>query len=227
MLDRLLIAIFFLILKVVVAQAQEVTDARSLERKIKAFDEFEASKKAYELDRDKDLNIVLEERARDKKAREKELAEYLLEKAKEKKIKPEDTPAYETYLLQKWQWQHDLEKSAEVEIREKVSFRRNKKALEFEIREYGLQDSEKNRVPQKQRKLLSSSKGTGGSGGGGGSFGGGGSYPFIPPPPIEDVPDFDNEIPPPPPPPPPSMPNGGADFEEVEPVPIPPPPPIE
>ena len=135
-------------------------------------------------------------------------------------MKPEDGPAYEAYLLEKANWRESLSKAAKVEVPKRTNFKRNKKALEFEIREYGLQDTEKNRVPYNKRKLLSG-KSSGGSPGG---FGGGNSMPYIPPP-VEDVPDFDNEIPPPPPPPPP-MPMGGTEFEDsAEPVTIPPPPP--
>ncbi len=214
----------------IVVGAVDSNEPLSIDEKIRAFDEFEKAKSIEKQLREGDLDEVLAKRKNEAKKRQDELDEFLANKAKEKRIKPEDTPGYEDYLLQKWQWRHKQEEEAAAISRLKKNLKPGKKEREFELREYALQDSEKNRIPFNKRKILggkpggTSTSGGHSGGSGGGSGGGGGSSPYIPPPPIEDVPDFDNDIPPPPPPPPPP-PMGGSDFDDPEPVPIPPPPP--
>lgn len=228
-------ALFFvniltLVLSVSSFASEDLSDPVVLDRKIKAFDEFEVQSKAINKLRESDLDDLLQRRKDEAKKREILQEEYLAEKQKAKKIKPEDSTDYEEYLLKKWDWREKQEKAAEVEFNQKKNLRPGKKARDFELREYALEDTEKNRIPFNRRNIFGGKPGSGKSGGFSGGFGGGGggggAPPFIPPPPIEDVPDFDNDIPPPPPPPPPP-PMGGGDFDMGEPVPIPPPPPME
>ncbi|MEY4617125.1 MAG: hypothetical protein RJB66_2085 [Pseudomonadota bacterium] len=222
---KLVFWLCFTILTSRLALGQEVTDAQSLREKIKSFDEFELIQERYEDQRDNGLNQLLDDRKKAKQQREKELEEFLKQKASQKRVKPEDTPAYDEYLLQKWEWRMSQEKAATVERLQKKNFARDKKALAFEIREYGLENSEANRVPYNKRKLLGS-KASSTGGGFGGGYGGGAIPPYIPPP-VEEIPDFGDDIPPPPPPPP--MPEGGG-FDDIDPgfqPPPPPPPPMD
>lgn len=219
---KLLSWFVFISLIVPSAWSEKSNETKSLDQKIKAFDEFEQSKESYKKLRESDQSSFLNERKESEKLREKQLEEYLQQKAKEKKVKPEETPDYETYLLEKWERRQERAKAADKVAQIQSKARPGIKEQMFELREYDLLNAEKNRVPYKKRKLLGNT-GKGGFSGGSPGGSGGSSFPYIPPPPSDDIPEFDNEIPPPPPPPPP-LPMGGGDFDEGEPMPIPPPP---
>lgn len=201
----------------------------TLEQKIQGFEDFENQNKVFNNNRESDLNTALKEKKENADERERLLSEYLKQQAKIKFQKPEDSQDFKDYLKQKNAWKNSLESAANESRKSKENFKSgSKKNRIFEIREYALQSSEKNRIPYNRRQAVTKKSSTGStssggfsSGGGFNSGGGGGGSPYIPPPPIEDGPDFDNDIPPPPPPPPPM---GGGDFDEVDPIQIPPPP---
>lgn len=192
----------------------------ALEKKIQAFNEFENEKNQFESERESHRLEVLRNRRIELDQREHERQKYLEEKAKLKVIKPEETPQYEAFLLEKWEKRQQQQSAAEEVVNEQKKRRPTKKEAAFEVREYGLQDVEKNRVPYNKRNLVTG-KTSGGSSYGGGYSGGNNSY--SPPPPMEDVPEFDNDIPPPPPPPPP-MPVESGEIDGPDSIPAPPPP---
>lgn len=202
------------------------------EERVDGFKAFHRSLEKFEKERMSDLDAHLKSKKDREQAQQKAFAEYMKENAKKKKIDMESTPAYEDYLLKKWQWKNDPEKK---KAQDQYIKNRDKRASteaekKFEIEEYALNLSEDQRVPFNKRKLFvttGGSKHSGGSSSSGGGFDGGGS-PYSPPPSFDnDLPDFDdNNVPPPPPPPPPDFGPGGNFMDPGgEFIPPPPPPP--
>lgn len=194
--------------------AKELYKSKPIQLRIKGFEEHELEKKKLVEDREKDKDDFLKERKAAKADREKAQNEYILSKKKVKIVKPEDTQGYEEYLLKKWKDRNDPVKVEEAQryIDTQNENKKNGQLSRFEMREFGLENTEKNRIAFNLRKLFpkplggtasgsGSSPGTG-SGSSGGSYGGGRNF---------DSPSFDdnnnffdnNDIPPPPPPPPP------------------------
>lgn len=195
----------------------------AIQKKIESFNEFEAQKEKDQKLREDALSEFLQSK-KDKKKEETAIYErHLAEKAKIKKIKPEDTPGFQEFIEKKIENIDHQESEREKVVEELKNKKPSRTEKLFEVREYGLQDTEKNRVPTKLRI----SKKSGRPSSNGANYPGGAddyrdnsydSSPSPSSPPIEDVPEFDNDIPPPPPPPP--MP-GDTSFDEI------PPPPME
>ncbi len=192
-------------------------DTQSLgyfEARVKGFEDHEKAKIEIENKREGSKDAFLNEKKKAQTQREKDQSEYLTQKSKVKKVKPEDTPGYEEYLLKKWQRQNDQQKMAEADryVESQKKARADSRQSRFEIREFGLENSEKNRIAYNKRKFVPKSaaggnggSSSGGSGGGSSDFGGGGFGGGNYEPPAFDDNNFldNNDIPPPPPPPPP------------------------
>lgn len=219
--------LFFIILTTfsTLSFSQGISSNAFFEERVKNFEEHEKERLETEKERESNRKAFLNEKAMEQKERLQALAEHEAQKRKIKKVKPENTPEYEEYLLQKWNYKNDPDKLADAQRHiEKIRMsKKDHRVRQFEIREFALNDTEKNRIPFSRRSLFPSSGKTSGRGGSSGEsrgrgsdfsldFGGGSSGRNFDPPAFDNNILDNNDIPPPPPPPPP-MPSSPMDGE--------------
>lgn len=210
--------------------------------RVRGFDEHQKEKREAERDRERGLQIHLEQIEIEKRAYAKAVEEYRKQKKTTKPL--EETPAYKTYLTEKAANEREAEKFREefkVEKREEARLR--KQANLDPMRELYLPE-DRPRFDVKNRTLYGAESqfGKGGFKGGGridpgsGDTGGGFSSPGYNPPENTFTPPGFDEFPPPPiednfdlPPPPPLPPMDGdlGPPDDFFPPPPPPPPPME